>query len=456
MLVYPKTVIFKPTNQIPLGLAYIGAVLEDAGHNVWALDLNIQEDNLENFLKSKQINVVGISATTPLIKSAWKIAERVKKFDENISTVIGGPHVSALPDESLENEFVDFVVRGEGEMTTFELWNELEGQKRFDKIAGLSFKKNGKIIHNIERSLIEDLDTIPFPARHLFPSLKEYTAAQPLISNKKSAGIFTSRGCPYGCCFCFKAVFGRKFRTRSVENVLKEWEFLVKEYGAEEIAVQDDAFNLNEKRAIEICNGIIERGLSIDWCTPNGIRADWLSEKMANAMKKSGCYLVWFGVESGNQEVVTKIIGKALNLETVKEAVKTAQKQKIQVGAFFVLGNPGETAKTMDDTINFALKLNPDYCQFTIAGPFPGTNLRKLVLEKGNLLLKDWDYYGHYQGKAYFDYENLFHEIVEKKFTEAYRRFYFRPQFALKLLTKKSTYLNLPNILLGALKFLGG
>ncbi|MCL4491011.1 MAG: B12-binding domain-containing radical SAM protein, partial [Nitrospirae bacterium] len=302
LLIHPRENIWIRSKTVPLGLGYIASVLEKAGHNVKIIDYRIFPDR-----ELEKADVVGITATTPLIRGAWEIArEAKKKF--NAITVLGGPHVSALPEESAKLPYIDYVVRGEGEDTIVQLCSILEQGKSAEQVLGVSFKKDNKIIHHPHREFIKNIDDIPFPAYHLFPPLDKYTNPQPLISERTpAANIMTSRGCPFDCVFCYKGVYGRHYRVRSPENLIAEWKWLIETYNVKEIAIQDDMFNIKLDRAKNICKLIIKENLAIPWSTPNGIRADFFDEELAVLMKEAGCYRIAFGIESGNQDILNSI-----------------------------------------------------------------------------------------------------------------------------------------------------
>lgn len=448
VLVHPAPKIWTRAALVPLGLAYIASYLEKNGF----LDIKVVDYNVEPKAKLPKADIVGITATTPLIKGAWKIAQTAKK--QGAKVIIGGSHVSALPEETIKLSPVDFVCVGEGEQTMLELCQKLEnGQTDFETIKGLVFKKGGKIIYNEARPFIKDLDLLPFPAHHLF-KLPLYTSTQPLVSIRKPAlGIMTSRGCPYGCNFCYKGTFGRVWRPRSVENVLAEWEYLVKTLKIKEIALMDDGFNIDIDRAVRICREIKKRGLIVPWRAHNGIRADRAPKRLLKAMKESGCYLIAFGVESGCQSVVDAT-GKNLNLNEVVKSVKNCRELGIMTMAFFMIGNPGETEDQIRQTIIFAKELDPDFAQFSITTPFPGTGIFELIKNRGKIKIFNWDKYSQFDQRDYFDFGQLKGRETAKLANKAYKTFYLRPQFILRLLKRKETWLNLPNILRGASHFL--
>jgi len=443
LLVNPRPTAWNAPRVPPLGLGYVAASLEKAGHavSIWDSAVDREGPALGGF------QLVGATATTTQVGEAWSILARAKA--SGCLTMIGGPHATCLPEESLQ-EGVDFVLRQEGEETTVELANRLQSGGTPAGIPGLSWNNGSSIVNEPDRPLIHDLDSIPFPAHHLFPSLHNYTSPQPLISRRAPAlGIFTSRGCPFGCIFCFKGVFGRSFRARSPENVVAEWEILVKRYGVKEIAVQDDAFNTDEKRALEICRLIIDRKLVVPWSTPNGIRADLATPRLLQAMKDSGCERVAFGVESGNKAVLNSI-DKQIDLGEVEEAFRVSRKVGLKTMAFFMFGNPGEGRKEMDDTVRFAIKLDPDLAQFTLATPYPGTRLFEVVRRRGEMLVKDWEDFGHYTSKAFFRMGETTPELLAEQVPRAYRRFYLQPARLARLASSPETWLNLGNMARGA------
>lgn len=449
LLIYPKTKIWQSVTQMPLGLAYLGAVLEKAGLQVEIFDTTVEDIPLGQRLRENHFDLVGISANTSLIKGAWEIAALVKKHS-NAVVVLGGPHPSALPEESLIKPSVDLIIRGEGEETILEVCQAISKKRSFEDILGISYKKNGMIFHNLPRPLNKDLDKLPFPAYHLF-KLGKYTLTQPLrdkvSKSSRAFYIMTSRGCPYGCVYCFKGIYGRTWRARSPENVVAEWRYLVKKLGATEIGVQDDVINLDRKRIIEICNLLIKERLNhIPWITNNGIRADKVDLEVLKKMKMAGCKRVAFGVESGSQEILNNI-QKHLKLEEIKTAFRLAKKVELETIGFFMFGNPGENEKTMEKTIRFALELDPDIVLFSIATPFPGTPLYNKILLEGTLLNKNWDDFGNLEGKGLFKLKEVTPDLVEKKWREAYRRFYLRPARVWRELRRKENWPNLKPLL---------
>jgi len=399
----------------PLGLAYIAAVLEENEYTVSILDAiaegwkkervidgmkftGLSYEEIGDKIKKYSPEIVGISAPfTSQADCALKIANVVKNVDKDITTIIGGAHASVRPEDCLSNPNVDYVVIGEGEHTVLELVEKIQtNPDAVNNIKGIAYKNNAIVVKTPARPFIEDLDSIPFPARHLLPMQSYFEAAKNVRSsrsistfNKRWATVITSRGCPFGCIFCsIHTVMGRKWRARSPENVVDEIEHLVNEYRVQHLDIEDDNLTLDKKRAEKIFDLMMERGLDIEWSTPNGVRADTLDENLIIKMKKSGCKRIIVAPESGNQQVIDNIIKKKINLNKVEEVVKLCKKHKLLVESFFVIGFPGETKENIRETIEYEKKLRKlgvDDCATYIATPFYGTGLYKIAKENGYL-----------------------------------------------------------------------
>jgi len=227
--------------------------------------------------------------------------------------------------------------------------------------------------------------------------------------------------------------------------VVAEWRWLVEDLGAKEIGVLDDSFNIDRKRVLAICDLLISEGLShVPWIMINGIRANLVDEELLGRMREAGCIRTAFGVESGNQAILDTVIDKRLTLEEIRAAFKAAKSVGMETIGFFIIGLPGETEETIEDTIRFACELDPLVANFSMATPFPGTEMREVVLEKGRLLAQDWDDYAFFENKPSFEMDGLPAEVVGRKWKEAYRRFYRRPNQIVRILLRKKTWLDLP------------
>lgn len=390
----------------PLGLGYLAAALEKEGHEVQVLDSQIENQNptlVDGFYhvglswneikeRIKKINpdFVGISCLfTSQSNQMHKVAEIVKSV-KDIPVIVGGVHPTALYDKVMEDKNIDYIILGEGEISLSKL---IKGADK-KKIDGLVYREKGKVKKNPKVKFIEDLDSLPFPARHLFQMEKYiYSLRNHATFAKRTpiATVLTSRGCPFDCIFCsIHGVCGYKWRPRDPYKVVDEIEFLVKNYGIKEIHFEDDNLTVDKKRAGIICDEIIKRKLDITWTTPNGVRIDTLDEELLMKMKKSGCYLLFVGVESGNQYVLDKLINKKLSLKKVEEINKLIKKVGIKRIAFFVMGTPGETKEHIKDSIKFMLKLDLDDIFLSIVSPYPGSKLYEKSIEKGWLVNQDF------------------------------------------------------------------
>jgi radical SAM superfamily enzyme YgiQ (UPF0313 family) len=402
--------------------------------------------------------VAGISANTTQITAAWRDAALVKSLAD-IPVILGGPHPTVLPEESAAKPFVDGVVRGEGEATWLEILERLAsdpapGPCWLDGVRGVTYRQPGsepaQVIDNPSRPPIpvEELDAMPFPAWHQF-RLERYTNLQPTVDQVSglSLPILTSRGCPYRCTYCSQ-IGPRRWRARSVASVVAEWRRLVEEMGVREIGVLDDSFNINRQRVLDICQALVDQGLNrVPWIMINGIRANLADEEVLGAMRRAGCIRTAFGVESGNQAILDEVVDKHLTLDQVRAAFRAARAVGMETIGFFIVGLPGETEATMDDTIRLACELDPLVANFSIATPFPGTQMYETVKAKGRILAETWDDYVFFEGKARFEMPGLPADLVERKWKEAYRRFYLRPKRILRVLRRRETWLRLPRTL---------
>jgi radical SAM superfamily enzyme YgiQ (UPF0313 family) len=456
LLVNPKSKLPIDTRTSPsLGLAYLAAIAERRGDQVRIYDGDIEDTPLEQTAGEFAPDLVGITANTTQITAAWRDAELIKRL-VGVPVVLGGPHPTSLPEESAAKPLVDVVARGEGEATWLELLSMLDSDpaiqnpksKIGDPIAGITYRNgDGVIISTPNRPPLSapQLDALPLPAWHLF-KLDRYTNLQPTMDQVggPSLPILTSRGCPYRCSYCSQ-IGPRLWRARSVDSVVAEWRWLVQEQGAAEIGVLDDSFNINRKRVLDICGRLVDEGLNhVPWIMINGIRANLADAELLGAMKRAGCLRVAFGVESGNQAILDSVVDKHLTLDQVRAAFKAARTVGMETIGFFIIGMPGETEETMDDTIRFACELDPLVANFSIATPFPGTDMYEMVKARGRILAETWDDFVFFEGKARFEMPGLPAELVERKWKEAYRRFYLRPKRIARTLARKETWLRLP------------
>lgn len=395
-----------PAGNLPLGLMYIAAVLEKAGYPVEILDafmkgafrkngdtltVGMTYEEIEGEIRKRNPDIVGIANPfTCQVEHAINVGNIAKEVDPNILTVVGGPHVAAVPVQFMEEaENIDIVVVCEGEYAMLDIVKVEEGTMKMSDVQGIVYRKNGVITQNPPRSLIEDLDALPFPAYHLMdmeqylrPNRIEYRSFK-----DRAISMITSRGCPFNCCFCSVHLhMGKKFRAHSVDYVISHIEYVVNKYKVKTIFFEDDNLTFDLKRFESICDQIIEKHIKFNWETPNGIRADYLTRELLEKMKKSGCQSVFFGIESGDQYVLDNIIDKRLNLKTVVEVAKMCKEIGISTAAFYIIGFPGEKKEHMLRTVELALKLKKEYdvgMLLHVATPSLGTRLYKECKEKG-------------------------------------------------------------------------
>ncbi|EKE05553.1 MAG: radical SAM protein [uncultured bacterium] len=373
----------------PLGVAYLATVLKENKFKVAIYDMHIKalqpEDIIKKYRNSKP-EIVAISVTTPTFPNALRIAKLLKAWDKNVIIVIGGSHATSSPEESIESDSVDYVVIGEGEITMLELANSvIRDNKPLSEVKGIAFKdNNGNIEFAKIQERIADLDTLPYPDRELLDIESYY----------QKGSIISSRGCPYNCNYCSCAsIAGHTYRTHSVNYVLKEIAYLIEKYGFKYFDFHDDTFNLIPKRVFEFCSEIEKRKMDFKWgCF---CRVTNFNTELATAMKNSGCEVVQFGVEAGNQKVLNSI-KKKIQLKEVENAVIAASKAGIrQVACGFIIGHSDDTEETVLETIDFGVKLvklGATSLTISVLTPYPGTEVYNKLGKSGiKLITKDWE-----------------------------------------------------------------
>jgi anaerobic magnesium-protoporphyrin IX monomethyl ester cyclase len=412
----------------PLGLAYIAAVVREAGFPVKIIEANannLTHQQIKEEIANYKPDYVALTASSSLMNEVDKLANLCP---ENVQIILGGIHASSLPDEVLTSHpKIDLVVRREGEDTIVEI---LEG-KPLKEIDGLSYRdKDGNNIHNKDSKFIEDLDSLPFPARDLLP-MDKYFSFEARFSPIDY--IVSGRGCPYRCTFCADFITsGRKLRIRSAESITKEIQYLVDNYGTQEIDFQDDNFTFHADRVFEFCDLMIKTGLNkkVVWKVANGVRCDKLTLPMLIQMKKAGCYMLSLGIESGNQEILDKM-RKAEKLQDIRNAAKWCKQAGIESRGLFIFGNIGENKQTMRDTIEFAKSLPLDTATFHVCIPMPGTEHHDLIKKEGKFLDVGWEGLTAYSDGA-FVHGDVNPKLMSTMQKKAYKEFYIRPSFVLK------------------------
>ncbi|MCZ2808080.1 MAG: radical SAM protein [Candidatus Bathyarchaeota archaeon] len=384
---HSESMYMVPTAWPPLGILYCAGVLREAGIEVSLLDQPAKHFSLDqtvNWVKKEDPDIIGFSVLLSTAKEAPKIAERVKTENPNITVVFGSHHATFNAERILKKyPFVDIIVRGEGEHTSLEIARCLEKQRNLDKVEGITFRKNGRIVSNPDRPLNKDIDALPFPDRNLAGVQYVSTIFGAKINTRKFTTMLSSRGCPFNCSFCGIRKFTRRaWRPRSVENVMAELEYLQSE-GYEQFLFADDNFTLNAKRVSKLCRSIKKEGMDIEWFCDS--RVDHISYDMFRDMVNAGCRCLFFGIESANQRILD-YYRKGITPEQSEKAVRKARKAGIDiiVGSFIV-GAPDETQREIINTLQFANKLDIDVPDVNILGAQTGTDIWNDLVAKGLL-----------------------------------------------------------------------
>lgn len=420
--------------QPPVGLCTVGAYLIQKGYQVKIIDANVGRFSLKSIveqIEKDKPGIVGIYTITPNFVIVENLVEKLKEKVPNIPIIAGGPHVNFMPKESLMEAKLDYVCVGEGEETLHELVEQMRTNRyNLAAIDGLAWRDGDNIIVNKPRARKVDLDHLPFPAVHLLPDIQEYKLY--LLQHKRQPfmSIITSRGCPYKCVFC-DTPFGKKMSYNSPAYTVAYIEYLKEQFGINEVHFVDDTFTLKESRTREMCDLMIQRKTDITWYAAT--RADIKDKTLFKKMKEAGCWIVAIGAETGNQDIMTNI-GKNTSIEKIQESAKLIRGAGLKLKVFFILGNPGETVETIDQTIDFARKLNAHYPVFSLMTPFPGAplwynaeqfgqfdrqNFRKLLISTSDPL---------------FIPNGFTKELLLEKQKQAFRKVYYNPEMVFRQL----------------------
>jgi len=417
-----------------LGLAYLAAILEPT-YSVSVFDYNIDKnfkphDVIEDILETHKPKVIGLSLTTLNVPQAEKIVEEILKHKDRPVLIAGGPHATAVPEETLSIGF-DYLVIGEGDNTILELMDFINGRSAFeniDDIDGLAFFRDDQIVYTNKRQMT-DMSKLPLPAWHYF-DLDKYSSVA--VKNKRCMPVMASRGCPDLCKFCYKGVFGAKLRVREPESLVDEILWLKEKYNINEFVFLDENITTKKEFIFRFCELLIEKEVNLPWFLGSGVRVDRVDDEIVSTMKRAGCYRVSLGVESGNEQIL-KDMGKKITKDQVRNAVALFKKYKYEITLYFLLGYPTETKETAQDTIDFAKELNTDLAQFPMLTPFPGSEVYDKLLSENLITGKNWGDYNTFIPNANptFKHPNFTWEELLALKRKAYRSFYFRPGYAL-------------------------
>lgn len=429
----------KANFESPLGLAMLAAYVRQHGHEPSIIDMaaeRLTPEEVAERVERQGASIVGITANTVMMPPALRLAEVLQERLPEVIVVLGGKHVSVIPEDVHQGTrpVVDLSVIGEGEETLLEIvrLREEYGSKRallddpsaLQNVKGIAFQRDGRLVRTPPRPFIADLDALPFPARDLLP-LDRYKPVGNRYKRLPAFAIVAIRGCPYPCTFCSEARTTVRFS--SPARVVAEIEHLVATYGAREITFWDDTMTLNKKWMYELCDRILEKRLDIVWSCFAAINT--ITPELLARMKAAGCWNIFYGIESPDEELKKKIrIQKFGSVDHVKQIVRETQAAGIEVRAAFMVGLPGETPEAAMKTLTMAIELEPDYAQWNYTVPYPGTELWADARSQGRFIAKSWgefsNWYPSYLPTAYESPEDL---VRLRK--EILRRFYLRPAY---------------------------
>jgi len=408
----------------PFSLVSCAAVLRKNGFEVKVTDCIAEGINLsalEGEIKKYNPDLVILNTTTPSIDEDLKVVEIAKKISLKIKTGIIGIHPSSLPNKTFSlSKGLDYIIRGEPEISTKDLALVLDNNQPLSKVKGISYRIAGEIFHNPPREFIKDLDSLPFPAWDLI-DVNNYKIP---FTNNPFLLILPSRGCPYQCIFCnAKVYYGEKSRLRSPQKIVKEMKLIKDKFKVEDFLFWTESFTLRKRFVMEIADEILRRGLKFRWICSS--RVDNVDLELLEKMKKAGCWMIGFGIESGDQKILNDS-KKGITLEQSINAVRLAKKVGMEISIHCIIGLPGETKKTALKTLSFAKSLDADYAQFYCAVPFPGSELYKMAGEKKWLSTSDWSRFN--QSQSVLNTETLKAEEVMQLRKKAYFNYYLRPK----------------------------
>ncbi len=429
LFVFPETRY--PSGQPALGIAMLSAVAKGSGADTVLCDMSFQKkpfEHLADMLEEFKPDSVSITVVTPQIKDTLHACEVIRKYSADVYLMIGGPHATVLPVETLETSGADLVYSGEGEIAFKKI---IEGTDP-SEIPGACFFRDGRAVLVPGKLLVDDLDSLPLPDREIFDMKKYFEtwySMDRVDPSLKGTTIMGTRGCPYVCTFCqptLSEIFGKKMRKRSPGSIVQELKQLVKEYSIDAFMFEDSTFIVDHKWVTDICSLMISEGLKLRWCC--NVRADLLTEELLDSMVNAGLSKVNMGVESASQRVLDDIYKKGITVEGVQRALRMCHKKGLFVQGYFMLGAPGETIEEMKLTIDFAAREPFDDALFDITTPFPHTELWEISKE---LIDSDYSEFDCFH-KSVYTLNGITPEQIEKLKKNAFWKFYAHPARILK------------------------
>ncbi|MBQ7568627.1 radical SAM protein [bacterium] len=432
------------SNAMPLGILYIASYCISKGIEVKAIDGPAERLTLEKtmeMVKEYSPDVIGLTTTTPVFHRAIETAEAIRKWAPTMPIVVGGPHITAAPVTSMLHDCFDYGCMGEGEHTFYELCQALDHGTPIHEVPGLILHDQNGVHFTPSRSPLMDLDTLPFPARYLL-NTKLYTSLPTDVQYLPKLTQLATRGCPFHCTFCDHAAETETYRTPSAKYMADELEELAVKYHAREVAFVGSTFTAKRSHAEELCQRIIDKKLNVKWTCST--RVDVINEDILRLMKQAGCWSLRFGIESGNQRILN-LIKKGITKEQITKAVNLCDKMGIHTKAFFMVGHPGETIETLQETIDFACSIPLTDVTVQINTPLPNTHQFAQAHRYGKFVGKDYSKYSFFD--AVFVPNGLTREDLLYYHKKFYRTFYWRPSVILRQIKKVSHWATLMNYL---------
>lgn len=424
LFVFPETRY--PSGQPPLGIGYLSSIARNMGHETVLCDMSFMKEplsKLKSMISRIKPDIVGVSVLTPQLNAAVETCEIVRKLTPDAFLIVGGPHATVLPEDTLERTGADIVYAGEGEIA-FERF--LSGED-FKDIPGACYMKDGTIHRNEGLLVTEDLDTILIPDRSIFEMdnyFDTWYSMDRVDPSLRGTSIMATRGCPFKCTFCqptLSEIFGKKIRKRSPESIIEELKYLKTAYNINAFMFEDSTFILDKKWVHEICDSMIKEELNLKWCC--NVRADLLTVELIDHMKEAGLSKINMGVESASQRVLDDIYHKGITINGVRNALRLAKEREIFVQGYFMLGAPGETVEEMKMTIKFAASEPFDDALFDITTPFPHTEIWEQTKELINRDYSDFDCFH----TSVYTLEGITPEGIERMKKMAFWKFYMHP-----------------------------